>query len=234
MYVCTPLSPPRFLDQVQGVIFDCDGVLVDSRDANRMYYNLIREGLGLLSITPEEEEYVHMHSVTECLARIIPPERREEAEVVRRNLNYEDIFPYIFLEDGLVELLDALTARGVRLAVHTNRTNTVERLLAHFEIDRYFHPVISAGSLAHPKPDPEGVFRILKAWDLPREAVSYIGDSALDERSARAAGVPFWSYKNPGLFAAMYIPDFIVLRGCLDAVWPAGGGGLLTEGLELS
>lgn len=216
MYVCNPSSPPQFLSRLAGVIFDCDGVLVDSRDANRMYYNLIREGLGMLPITPEEEHYVHMHSVTECLARIIPAERLEEAEVVRKNLNYEEIFPYIFLEDGLVELLDALAGRGVRMAVHTNRTTTVERLLSHFEIDRYFSPVISAGSLKRPKPDPEGVHRILDAWDLPTETVAYIGDSALDERSAAAAAVPFWSYKNPGLAAVMFVPDFETLRACLS------------------
>jgi HAD superfamily hydrolase (TIGR01549 family) len=223
VYVCSPLSPPEFLGRVKGVIFDCDGVLVDSRDANRMYYNLIREGLGLLSITPEEEAYVHMHSVTECLARIIPAGRMEEAEEVRKNLNYDDIFPYIFLEEGIVELLDALAERKIRMAVHTNRTNTVERLLRHFEIDGYFKPVISAGSLRRPKPDPEGVFRILKAWDLPGQEVVYIGDSALDERSAIAAGVPFWSYKNPGLSAAMYLADFMTLRGCLEHMPQAEG-----------
>lgn len=227
MYVCNPTSPPQFLSRLTGVIFDCDGVLVDSRDANRMYYNLIREGLGMLPITPDEEDYVHMHSVTECLVRIIPAKRLEEAEVVRKNLNYEAIFPYIFLEDGLVELLDVLAGQGIRMAVHTNRTNTVERLLAHFEIDRYFSPVISAGSLKRPKPDPEGVYRILDAWKLPKDTVAYIGDSALDERSAAAAGIPFWSYKNPALAAAMFVPDFMSLRACLagDSAARAGAGG---------
>lgn len=222
MYVCSPLSPPAFLSRVKGVIFDCDGVLVDSRDSNRMYYNLIREGLGMLSITPEEEAYVHMHSVTECLAHIIPPNRLDEANEVRRNLNYDDIFPYIFLEEGVVEFLDTLADRNVRMAVYTNRTDTVERLLRYFEIDKYFHPVVGAGSLKKTKPDPEGVFRILDAWGLPKDAVAYIGDSALDERSARTAEVPFWSYKNPGLLAAMYIPDFSSLRGCFDALSQAG------------
>ncbi|MGE4536427.1 MAG: HAD family hydrolase [Desulfovibrio sp.] len=216
MYVCDTKSPPAFLERVRGVIFDCDGVLVDSRDANRMYYNLIREGVGMLSLTPEEEDYVHMHSVKECLTHIIPADRMEEALEVQRNLDYaEDIFPFIYLEDGLVELLETLARRKVHMAVHTNRTNTVEILLRHFEIDQYFAPVISAGRLKRPKPDPEGVFTILDAWKLPAESVAYIGDSALDERSARAAAVPFWSYKNPALSAVMYIPDFATLRGCL-------------------
>ena len=224
MYVCNPSTPPQFLTRLTGVIFDCDGVLVDSREANRMYYNLIREGLGMLPITPEEEAYVHMHSVTECLARIIPAQRLAEADVVRANLNYEDIFPYIYLEDGLVEFLELLAGRGIRMAVHTNRTNTTERLLRHFEIDRFFAPVVNAGSLKRPKPDPEGVHYILNAWGLPTETVAYIGDSALDERSAGAAGVTFWSYKNPALAAAMFVPDFDTLRSCLAGIAAAVPG----------
>jgi HAD superfamily hydrolase (TIGR01549 family) len=217
VYTCSPLSPPDFARRVRGIIFDCDGVLVDSRDSNRMYYNLIRQGLGLLPITPEDEEFVHTHSVCQCLARIIPPERMEEAEEVRRRLDYAEIFPYIHLEDGLVPMLELLRRRGIRLAVHTNRTTTIERLLQHFDIDRFFAPVVGAGSLSHPKPNPEGVHRILGAWGLPKDQVAYIGDSALDERTARSAGIQFWSYKNPGLLAAMYIQDYDALRACLGA-----------------
>lgn len=218
MYICSPLSPPEALRRLQGIIFDCDGVLVDSRDSNRMFYNLIRLKMGLLPISPEDEEFVHSHSVIQCLARIIPPDRMDEALTVRRNLDYAEIFPYIFLEEGLVAFLDMLLRRGLRMAVNTNRTNTTERLLRHFDIDRFFMPVISAGSLSHPKPNPEGVHRILATWRLPKDAVAYIGDSALDERTARAAGVPFWAYKNPALLADMYVPDFASLRMCLGRV----------------
>jgi phosphoglycolate phosphatase len=215
VYICSPLSPPEFARRVRGIVFDCDGVLVNSRDSNRMFYNLIRQGLGLLPITPEEEEYVHSHAVGECLARIIPADRMEEAEAVRRRMDYAEILPYIHLEDGLLPLLETLRGLGLRLAVHTNRTTTIERLLRHFDIDRFFSPIIGAGSLSHPKPNPEGVHRILRLWGLPKETVAYIGDSALDERTARAAGLQFWSYRNPGLLAAMYIENFDALRTCL-------------------
>ena len=164
MYWCSPLSPPDFLRRVRGIIFDCDGVLVDSRDSNRMFYNLIRQRLNLPPISPQDEDYVHSHSVCECLARIIPADRREEAEAARRALDYGEIFPSIYLEDGLVPLLEFLARRGIRMAVNTNRTNTTDRLLDHFGIARFFQPVINAGGLSHPKPNPEGVHRILATW----------------------------------------------------------------------
>jgi phosphoglycolate phosphatase-like HAD superfamily hydrolase len=53
--------------------------------------------------------------------------------------------------------------------------------------------------------------------------VAYIGDSALDERSARTAGVAFWAYKNPALLAAMHIPDYESLRLCLRQALPDPG-----------
>jgi phosphoglycolate phosphatase len=223
VYWCSPLSPPASLGRVRGIIFDCDGVLVDSRDSNRLFYNLIRARLDLPPIAPEDEEYVHSHSVCECLARIIPEARWDEAAAARRDLDYAEIFPSIFLEDGLVSLLEFLSRRGIRMAVNTNRTNTTERMLEHFGILRFFSPVINAGGLSHPKPNPEGVHRILATWGLAREQAAYIGDSSVDELTARAAAVPFWAYKNPRLTAPMHIRDFDSLRACLAAVLPGDG-----------
>ncbi|KUG27095.1 had-superfamily hydrolase, subfamily ia, variant 1 [hydrocarbon metagenome] len=222
-YMCSPLSVPAELSAIRGIVFDCDGVLVDSRDANRMYYNLIRERMGLLSMTPEEEDYVHAHSVTLSLARIIPPERLEEAHAIRRGFDYRDIMPYVYLEPGLREFLVFLRHKNVRMGILTNRTTTMELLLETFDLSLFFSPVVTAGRISHPKPCPEGLHRILSAWELPKSQVAYIGDTALDERAARAAGVPFWAYKNPALLAAMYIPDYDSLRLCLCKALPDPG-----------
>ncbi|NDY55907.1 HAD-IA family hydrolase [Desulfovibrio sulfodismutans] len=222
-YVCSPLAVPDELSAVRGVVFDCDGVLVDSLDANRMYYNLIRERMGLLSMTPEEEEYVHAHSVTKSMARIIPPERLEEAEAIRRGFDYRDIMPYVYLEPGLRELLVLLRQKNVRMGILTNRTNTMDLVLETFDLSLFFYPVVTAGRISHPKPCPEGLHRILAAWELSASQVAYIGDTALDERAARAAGVTFWAYKNPALLAAMHIPNYDSLRQCLRKALPDPG-----------
>lgn len=216
MYVCTHIASPDYIQKIKGVIFDCDGVLVDSMDANRMFYNLIRERMGLLSMTPEEEEYVHAHAVEQSLARIIPPERLEEADEIRAELDYRDILPYVRLEPGLVPFLDMLKTRGVLMAVNTNRSTTMDLLLEVFDLRHYFFPVMSAGRLSHAKPNPEGVFRILEVWGLAKNEVAYLGDSVLDERTARAAGVRFWAYKNHALLASMYVDDFESLQMCLQ------------------
>jgi HAD superfamily hydrolase (TIGR01549 family) len=224
MHVRQLIAQAESLEEVKGVIFDCDGVLVDSKDANRMYYNLVREKLGMLSMTPEEEDFVHAHAVAASIAHIVPVERLAEAEAARREIDYSVMLEYTYLEEGLVDLLNALKSRGLRLAVNTNRTDSMGTLLETFRLTDYFSPVITAGMVSHPKPNPEGVHRILAEWNASRFEVAYIGDTDVDERTARAAGVPFWSYKNPALAARMHINSFEGLRRLFAGPTASGSG----------
>ena len=52
------------------VIFDCDGVMFDSKDANRKYYNLLLEQFGHPLMNEEEEDYVHSHNVFDSVSHI--------------------------------------------------------------------------------------------------------------------------------------------------------------------
>lgn len=200
--------PEGVLSGIQGVIFDCDGVLVDSMGANVAWYNLFRRHFGLPPMSPEEELYVHSASNKESLDHILPAEFRAKAEEFRLTLDYRQVLPWLKLEKGLVELLGCLRDRGFRLGVNTNRTNTMDMLLEHFGLAGIFDPVIQSICVSRPKPSPEGVFLILEAWGLRPQEVAFIGDSHVDEHTARAAGVRFWAYRNANLCAELHLSDF--------------------------
>ena len=53
---------------LSGLIFDCDGVMVDSRDVNIGYYNLLLREVGKPPITPEQAGYVQMSTANEAVA----------------------------------------------------------------------------------------------------------------------------------------------------------------------
>ncbi|MGE4293277.1 MAG: HAD family hydrolase [Desulfovibrio sp.] len=203
------------LDGVGGVIFDCDGVLIDSLAANTWYYNTFRAHFGLPKMDDELRDYTHSHNIWESISRLVPGERFDEAWQYKLDFDYRRVLPHIILEDGLREVLNWMRAGGLRMGINTSRTDTLDLVLEHFGLTGYFHPTITSFKVARPKPHPEGVHAILEAWRMKPEEVVYIGDSSVDEVNAAAADVRFWAFKNPNLRAELMIPDFWTLLGYL-------------------
>jgi HAD superfamily hydrolase (TIGR01509 family) len=192
----------------RGLIFDCDGVLFDSKDANTAYYNHIRHAVNLPSLTEAEAAYSHMASSEEVLENLIPPALLPQALEVQRNTRYRDIFmgmmqpaPHVF------HFLQTMREKGLPLGMCTNRSDSVHQVLNHFGMADFFSPVMTI-SHAPPKPDPEGLCGILAQWDAPAESVVFIGDSLVDQQAAASAGIPFWSFNSPDLAAQMHISSF--------------------------
>lgn len=193
---------------LQGLIFDIDGVILDSRASNMEYYNIIRRAVQLPPLTPEEEDYCHMASVDQAIEHIIPAPYREAAEKACRQINYqEQILPLLSLEPGLLETLHWLKLWEVRLGIFTNRTTSVEALLRYFGIESFFSPIMTAGKCP-PKPHPEGLLNIMREWDLTPCQIAFLGDSRVDEQAARNAGVPFWAFRNSQLSARLHFDGF--------------------------
>lgn len=200
------------LGNVRGVVFDCDGVLFDSREVNRHYYNHILQSLGLAPMSAEDEEYVFMHTVDASLDRIIPAVLRTKAQEVQGHMTYNDFIDRMIPEPGLFALLETLEERGVVMAINTNRKNSMELVLDRFNMTRYFQPVMTAAKVTRPKPDPEGLRRIVQEWNLPVRQLVYLGDSDVDRETTARAGVPFWAYRNRDLRAELHVDSFIELR----------------------
>lgn len=205
--ICNDFLSPDFLGGLKGIVFDCDGVLFDSWEANKAYYNGIRAGLGFDPMDADMEHYVHAHAVKDSIRYVTPEERWDEAFAVAKGLEYRDLLHHMIPEPGLESLLGVARRAGLKLGVFTNRTTTMELVLSIFGLELYFAPVITAAKVP-PKPRPDGLHRILNEWGLRAHEIAFVGDSHLDGAAALAAGVPFWAYKAPALEADMHLPDF--------------------------
>jgi len=211
----TPLQRQSLPGRIAGVVFDCDGVLIDSRAANMAYYNRIREIGDLGPMSPDEEEYAHMHSVRETLARIFPQEMHGRLRELAQKVDYNrDILPMILPEPGLYACLDALSARGLRLAIFTNRGSGMGAVLDSFKLRPYFDPVMTVADVKA-KPAPDGLLRIAEDWKRPPDDLVFVGDSLLDAMAAEAAGVRFLAYRNPRLQAQRHVDSFAELEQSL-------------------
>lgn len=195
---------------IKGLVLDCDGVMIDSEDANRFFYNSILAVLNLPPMTPAQEKYAFMASAQDALLKMVPPAMHSRiADASAKAMDYSrDVLPKIRLMPGLVPFLDAAKARGLRLGIDTNRTREgIERVLDFFGLREYFDPVVSS-SIAPPKPLPDGALSICNAWQIQPDAALFVGDSENDMLTARNAGMRFMAFQNPELPVSAHVSSF--------------------------
>jgi HAD superfamily hydrolase (TIGR01509 family) len=204
------------MKNVKLVAFDCDGVLFDTAQANRFYYSHILQHFGRPALTEEQFRFVHMHTVHESMAYLLPDENTlEAAHDFRKTMDYRKYLSYLKVEPQLVALLEKLRPR-IKTAIATNRTDTMEQLLAEFDLDGYFDLVVTSSDVKQPKPHPEALLKILEYFGLASHQVIYIGDSQVDELAARAAKIPLVAYRNRELAAEYHIDSLGELEELLE------------------
>jgi HAD superfamily hydrolase (TIGR01509 family) len=200
---------------ISAVIFDCDGVMFDSRQANINFYNHILTHFGLPPMTAEDIEFVHMNTVVESLNHIFGDSPYlAEAQEYRLQLDYIPFIKDMVMEPGLKEVLDFLKP-DFGLAVATNRSSTIGKVLELNGLSHYFDIVVSSLDVKNPKPHPEPVFKILDFFGIePRECL-YVGDSEVDFQVCLAAGVPLIAYKNKSLQAHIHVESLAKIKDIL-------------------
>lgn len=208
-------EPRNSLKRPAVVIFDCDGVLFDSRKANRAYYDHLLNRFGRPSMTEADLDFVHTHTAGDSIAYLFPdPGLRQEVWAYNQQLDYTPFIRLMEMEPGLTDLLKALRP-SIKTAISTNRSTTIGQVLKLFRLESLFDVVVSSLDVKHPKPHPESVFKILGHFEVGPGQVLYVGDSEVDAQTARNAGVPFAAYKNPALAADLYVGSFYELKDYL-------------------
>lgn len=157
--------------------------------------------------------------IARLLERVLPESARtpERAVTMRRyfteyyNTHMADqTVPYA----GIPELLSDLTARGIKVAVASNKyQSAVEELITHYFPQITFAAVEGQKEGVPVKPDPSIVFEILGKVPTPKTDVLYVGDSGIDMETARracveSAGVT-WGFRPVAELRAAYA-DHIV------------------------
>jgi phosphoglycolate phosphatase len=91
---------------------------------------------------------------------------------------------------GVVELLAAVTGRGIAQGVVSNNQGDVVRLLLrHLGLSPYLALAYGEDDVPAPKPDPSGIHQAATRLGVPLARCLFVGDSENDSEAARAAGV---------------------------------------------
>lgn len=191
----------------QGVVFDLDGTLIDSLKEIATATNRILDESGYPTHPIDAYKYFAGHG-----ARVLV-ERAAPKEVVTDPAKFEPLLdrfltlyhqltgtiahPYA----GIPELLSALTEKGLKIFVLTNKPHAsarecVEDLMPHWR----FTQILGARDNVPRKPDPAGALEILETTGIKGEEMLYLGDTAVDMNTAKGAGmVPvgvLWGFRE--------------------------------------
>ena len=177
------------------IIFDLDGTLLDTIEDLADSMNQVLTDLGFPTHTLDTYKYFLGEGVETLIRRALPQDQLRpdlldqclggmREEYSRRWENKTR--PYA----GIPELLDHLTALGLRMAILSNKLDhftriMVTKLLPHWRFD----PVLGARPSVPRKPDPAGALEIAGALHLPPDRFIYLGDTGIDMKTASAAGM---------------------------------------------
>ena len=191
----------------KAVIFDLDGTLADTIASITYCGNLALSRFGLPSFG--EEDYKHF--VGDGAAMLIRrallaagDERLEHFDEVYET--YLEIFakdcmyqvkPY----EGICALLEELKRLSVRIAVLSNKPDADSRRVVEALFGKGYFDFVQGQRADIPrKPDPAGVYRIMEAFVLPAGDFLYVGDSGVDMKTGRAAGIftvgVLWGFRD--------------------------------------
>ncbi len=196
---------------IKAVIFDCDGVILDSQAANAILYNQFLSHFNKRPLTDEQLDYVHCHTLDESLRFLLKDDILvNKAKLLWQKMDYEPLIELLSLQPGLLACLEKLS-RSYRTAIATSRTRTMGEVMKKFKLNSYFDLVVTSLDVLHPKPHPESLYKILSFFDIRPQEACFIGDSDVDLETSQRAGVFFIAYRNDNIKADYHLSHFSLL-----------------------
>ena len=173
---------------VKAILFDLDGVLVDSYEVWFHLLNAVAQKNKYAPITREQyknswgqglEVDVKLYYTRHTIEQL-----RAEYDVL-----YPDFLHHMKVMDGA-----ATTLQGITLpkAVITNSpVGLAKKALAAAKLDGYLDTVVGSDEVPHSKPAPDGILEACRRLGVKPAETIMIGDSRFDEGAAKAAGSDF-------------------------------------------
>lgn len=191
----------------KAVIFDLDGTLSDSIHSIKYSGDRTMEVFGYGPFSVEQYKYFIGDGAANLVRRALAAggdvelTHFEEAYALYREIFRENCMYRVRPYDGIPELLATLKAQQVKIAVLSNKPHaeTVNVIESLFGKD-YFDAIEGQKEGLAIKPSPDGVFRILGQLGLSAGDLVYLGDTATDMRTGKAAGAftvgALWGFRE--------------------------------------
>ncbi len=176
-------------------IFDLDGTVLDTIGTITHYVNLALTRFGYSKITESECNYFAGDGARKIIMRAIESKGEDPEGIIDSILpfytqSYDSAPMYLtkpFL--GIPELLSELKARGIKLAVLSNKPDFATRGVIEYFFPNTFDMVVGGREDKPLKPDPTVPKEILESLAVSPEQTAWIGDTSTDMKTGKNLGV---------------------------------------------
>jgi HAD superfamily hydrolase (TIGR01509 family) len=180
---------------IQTVIFDMDGVIVDTEPVHRYaYFKQFDE----LNIAVTEEMYTSFtgfstRNTFQTLKEVFQLNHDVEDLIQRKRSIFNDAFDTkkdLELLEGVEKLIKELHENGIQLILASSASKvTIDRVFSRFKLHEYFTHVVSGEDFPKSKPHP-AIFEHAASLSIaPKENCIVIEDSTNGVRASKAAGI---------------------------------------------
>jgi len=190
----------------KAILFDLDGTLLNTLEDLGNAVNRVLSEKGFPTHKLDAYRYFIGEGTAMLITRALPKEKGNDSTIhacqeaflkdYGNNWNVKTR-PY----DGVTEMLDALTARRLKIAVLSNKPHEfTERCVTDLLPTWAFDVVLGESNTVPQKPDPAGALKVAKCLKIPPADFLYLGDSAIDMKTAIAAGMfpvgALWGFRS--------------------------------------
>ena len=193
----------KFPKKLQCVIFDMDGVIIDSEEIHKKAYYETFKSLG---VDVSEELYKTMtgSSTINAFQKLVNHFNLNDIpeELVlqkrKRYVNYFENDPTLALVHGVKELIKFLNKQNLKLVLASSSAMVnINRVFSRFDLNQYFTVKISGADLTASKPHPEIFEKAAILGGVSKEQCIVIEDSDNGIKAANDAGIFVVGYENP-------------------------------------
>ena len=187
-------------------IFDMDGTLVDTIKSIAYFANNALNKYGLPSIETEKYKKLVGNGARVLVERMVETVGADKAKVdevfPEYNTTYDNDFLYLTeAYEGVCDMLADLKKLGVKTAILSNKPDvTAKKVSDALFKEGLIDVCYGARDGIALKPDPEGVFEILKEFNVTRDECLYVGDTATDIKTAKNAELEsigvLWGFRD--------------------------------------